>query len=549
MRVLFACLLAFVLISAAPPKRPGDALVTVHLAADGIDAEVQLDHQVTRFAFGDTSVVRDGDFELRTPGLTLKDDAVTAAAPFRAFRLHIRPAPEERDAKYPAHFRVGAGGVLYAPALKGDASAWRTRFVFATRPGEIRTPAAGAAEDGFVFIGPAALRRRTRGIELIADPAAPAWLAESSAQALAAATATYAGALGTKLPHAPVLIVVHRPSPRSFNVGDVTPTGVTSLRFYGESWKRFDPAAARGIQTFVLHEAFHFWNGGAVHSADGTPTWLHEGGAEYAALLGGLNGKVLTEEDVRLRLGQALDRCRSGLQQQGDKPLSQIPFLSMQLRYPCGMVLQWAADLHLRQASGGRRTLLDAWADMLRTARSRPGKDYGLRDFYAAARIADPRAFAPVRLLVDESGPARWDALPAALNALGAEIGQVPSPDGRRAALLFHLLRQNCRAGKDLHIGFYANPGALKLQSPAECGPLAGDPVLKSIEGGNAFDIGTETYAAVQRKCEAKEDVTIVTADGRTLAAACTAPLAPAPLTYVVKRWMPAGGVRVTAGR
>jgi hypothetical protein len=396
-------------------------------------------------------------------------------------------------------------------------------------------------EKGFVFIGPAALRRQYRDIDLIADPATPAWLVERSEQALAAAVAAYAEALGRKLPRKPLLIVLHRPSQRNFNIGDVTPGGITSLRFYGDTWKQPDELAAKGIQTFVLHEAFHFWNGGLAHHEEGTPTWLHEGGAEYAALVVGFRDKVLGEEDVRLRLGQALDRCRSGLEHQGDKGLAQIPFLSNQLRYPCGMVLQWAVDLQLRRATGGRRDVLGAWADTIRVASARPSHGYTLADFSAAAGIADAKAFAPIRLLADESGPARWDALPAALNALGAEIGQAPSPDGRRGALLFHLLRQNCRsmAPTESHYGFYFDNRVIKLDSPQGCGVLAGDPLLKSIEGGDPFEASAETYAAVQRKCAAKQAVTLVTADGRTLAAACDAPLAPAPLAYVVKRWMP----------
>jgi hypothetical protein len=542
MRVLLAFILAFVLASAAAPQRPGEAVVTIRLAPDGIDAEFRLDHPVTRFAFADRSVVREGDFELRTAGLALKGDTISAAAPFRAFRLHIRPAAEERDAKYPAHFRVGAGGVLYAPSLEADEAGWHTRFVFATAPGEIHTPANGAVEEGFVFIGPKSLRRQYGDIELVADPAAPAWLVDRSAQALAAAVASYTDAFGTKLPRKPLLIVLHRPSERNFSVGDVTPGGITSLRFYGSSWMHADALAAKGIQTFVLHEAFHFWNGGLAHHEQETPTWLHEGGAEYASLLVGVRDKVLSEEEVRLRLGQALDRCRSGLQHQGDKGLAQIPFLSNQLRYPCGMVLQWAVDLRLRQASGGRRDVLGAWADTVRVARARPSHGYTLADFSTAAGIADAKAFAPIRLLAEESGAARWDALPAALNALGAEVGQAPSLEGRRGALLFHLLKRNCRnmAPDQSHYGFYFDNRVIKLDSPKGCGVLTGDPLLKSIEGDDPFEPSAETYEAVQRKCAAKQTVTFVTADGRTLAVPCDAPLEPAPLAYVVKRWMPA---------
>ncbi|MDB5693049.1 MAG: hypothetical protein JWO81_2112 [Alphaproteobacteria bacterium] len=541
MRLWFAFFLALLLpLGGAEAAAPNRAAVTAWLAPDGIDVDIRLDRAVSRFDFADTDVVREGDFELLTPGLTLNGNSVTAPAPFRGFRLHIRPAAKERDAKYPAHFRVGAGGVLYAPALKADPAAWRTRLVVKTRPGEILTPSSGKMEDGFVFIGPAVLRRNYRDIVVIADPATPAWLVETSQAALATAVAAYTRALGASLPRKPLLIIRHRGGARSFNVGDVTPGGITSLRFYGDSWNRPDEKAARTIRSFVLHEAFHFWNGGLAHHDVGTPSWLHEGGAEYASLLAGVKGGVLSEEEVRRRLSDALDRCRFALQEQGDKGLARMGFLTNQVRYPCGMVLQWAADLHLRRASGGRLTLLDAWAETIRAARARPSRAYGLADFYKAARIDDPAAFAPVRLLVDEDGPARWSALPAALSVLGAEVAQVPTTNGRRGAMLFHLLRQNCRSlPNDASIGFYSADGRIKLQTPAGCGVLAGDPVLKSIEGGDPSELTAETYAAVQRKCAAKTAVTVVTGDGRTLAAACASPLGPEPQAYLVKSWMP----------
>jgi hypothetical protein len=87
--------------------------------------------------------------------------------------------------------------------------------------------------------------------------------------------------------------------------------------------------------------------------------------------------------------------------------------------------------------------------------------------------------------------------------------------------------------------------GGIRLQSPAACGVLAGDPVLKSIEGGDPFAPDAQTYAAVAKKCAAKEPVVLVTTDGRTLAARCEAPLPPEPLAYSVERWMPSQGANL----
>lgn len=539
-RFLLPALAWFAFSGGADPT--GRATVEVSMAPDGLRAVVALDRPTTRFAFSPADVVRAGDFELLTPGLKLSDDRVTAAAPFRRFELLIRPIGQERDAKYPAHFRIGLGGVLYAPALAGDPAAWRTRFEFRTAPGETRLPATGDVDGGFVFLGPAALVTETSDLIAVTDPATPSWLVERTRTDLAAAVRFYAGEIGLKLPRKPLLILKHDDQARGpMIVGDVSAGAVTALRFHGPAWTRPDPAVAKSVQSFVLHEAFHFWNGGLTVSALGTPTWLHEGGAEYAALMGGLSSGVLDEADVRGRLADALGRCRSGLEHQGDKALADLPFLSNQVRYPCGLLLQWSFDLQLRRASAGGRGVLDAWGYTIRTAFRRSGRQYGLSDFRRAAGLPGAGAVGPAALLIERSGPARWNELAPALNELGAEVEQVATPETRRQALVFHLLGQNCRAlPKGVEFGFYADNGRVKLDSPAGCGVLAGDPSLRSVEGGDPFAMTEATYETVRRRCAAGESVALTAADGRTLPARCAEPLGPAPPGYIVRRWRPA---------
>lgn len=534
--------LALAVGPAALAEQTGLAVIVARMAPDGVHAVVLLDRPVTSFTFAGRDVVRQGDFDVLTPGLAMRGDQVTSATPFRRFALRVRPMAEERDAKYPAHYRIGSGGVVFAPALKADPAVWKTRLTFRTAPGEVRLPATGDVGEGFVFIGPAALRRELPDVTVVADPATPLWLVERTRTDLAAAVSTFTAALRVALPRKPLLIVKHQAAARTFHVGDVTPGAITTLRFHGPGWMQTNAATGKMLQGFVLHEAFHFWNGGVASHGEGTPTWLHEGGAEYASLLGGLQTGLLNDKDVRDRLSQSLTRCREAVQRGGDKGLGAMGFLNNQVRYPCGMVLQWAADLHMRRASEGKRTVMDAWADTIRVARTRPGKSYDLADFYASAGIAEGSAFAPAALLVDRAGPDRWGALPAALNALGAGVSQVATADSRRPALLMHLLAQNClNLPEGSSTGFYFGDAAIKLDSSAGCGALAGNPLLKSVEGGDPFAMTDATYKAVQARCAAGVPVTLTTGDGRTLAATCIKPLADAPQAYVVDRWRPAG--------
>jgi hypothetical protein len=112
--------------------------------------------------------------------------------------------------------------------------------------------------------------------------------------------------------------------------------------------------------------------------------------------------------------------------------------------------------------------------------------------------------------------------------------------------LIFHLLRQNCTSlPANSGFGFYTHESSIQLQSPKGCGTLEGDPMLKTIEGGDPFALSEATYEAVQRRCAAGAPVTIVTADDRTLAAACARPLAPAPMDFEVRQWRLRPGLRL----
>ncbi|MEA3060794.1 MAG: hypothetical protein QOJ94_575 [Sphingomonadales bacterium] len=519
------------------------ASIVVTLAEDGAHVAVKLDRPVNRFEFVAGDVVWGDYADLLTPDLTFKDRVVEGAAPFRTFELRLRPSSEEHDAKYSIFYRVGGGGVLYGPGLAADPVRFRTQIRFRTVRGQVRYPAGNEPAKGLVFIGPPSMVSAGDGFVAVTDPAMPEWLAGLARADLAAAVRLYGDTLGTPLPTRPLLVMKFQEDALSTYVGDVTPGPVVALRFHGAKWSKPDAEAARTIHAFLLHEAFHFWNGSLATPADGIPTWLHEGGADYASLLVGESAGLMSDAEVRQRLGQALNRCRSALQDRGDPALGKAGFLSYWIRYPCGTVLHWAIDLTLR-ASASHHTSLDVWTATIAAARRRASHDYTLDDFYAAAGIADPGRVTPLALVVDTAGPERWRLLPEALNDLGADVGAQVTAVGRRTAMLFHLLRESCGPPeKSGGFGYYGVGETVKLQSPAACGVLAGDPVLRKVAGGDPFAPSAEIYAEVQRLCAAGKPVTFVTADSRTLAAPCRRPLPDAPPDFTVRRWLPPGAV------
>jgi hypothetical protein len=325
-------------------------------------------------------------------------------------------------------------------------------------------------------------------------------------------------------------VVITQAGPGEGFVGDVTPGPFVSLRFYGSPEEQLSNSYR--VTRFVSHEVFHFWNGSLVTNADGTPSWLHEGGADYAALLVGLDSGALDEAGMRGELGDALTHCRQGLEHEHDAGMNDIAFLSMNVRYPCGIVIQWAAALEAQRAAHGG--FFDIWAHMISAARARRQHTFTLADFYEGAGFDANAPPAAIRLLTVEHGAARWPQLTAALEALGADINSASTSDTRREAVIFHLLRQVCTSGP---FGFYNEATGIRLNANSTCTLLAENDVLTSIEGANLPAVSEATFAAVQTRCAARQEVRIVLNVNRPVSIPCRADLPAAREAYVINRW------------
>lgn len=529
-RIAAAFAFLFVCTSAVAQERLGTANVTARLTPDGVRAEVRLSRAVTSFSFDEADVVRDGDFTVLTENLTLSGDTITSDRPFRRFEVLVRPMTQERDAKYPAFYRVGQGGVLYAPALYADDASWRTRLRIQTARGEAMAPSAGPEDGGSVFIGPRAYITRIDQALVVAPPDAPRELFDATFNALRASMTFYTDELGITLPTQPVLVITGGGEGQGY-VGDVTPGPFVSLRFYGPGWAAPAPETRARLTQFVSHEAFHFWNGALLTSAEGTPSWLHEGGADYAALLSAHDAGALDDAGVRDALGEALTRCRDALKAQGDVGMNALSFLTQQVRYPCGIVIQWAADLSVRRASNDERDVLDLWSETLNAGLARTPRAYALGDFTGAE--GNEGVAAPIALLTEQSGDARWLDLTEALRGLGAAIDEAPNNTTRRTAMLFHLLRQNCPGAQS--IGFYTESTGLRLDNVAECGALA-NAILNSVEGGDPMDVSAETFERVRVACANGTGVSAVV-NSAASRLNCSRALPAAANAYVVQQW------------
>lgn len=530
-RAIFV-LVVFLFASSAMAQGLPHASIELEVSPAGVIARYKLDRPATTFEFSEQSVARVEDLSLQTPNLTLTETGVSGGAPFDRFDVKLIPLPRERDGRYPALFKVGDGVAIYLPILQGDPARWKTSITIKPPSGSTILPDGSLDGASAAFVGPVSYLKPARNFDLVAAPDLPDTLRSLLHKEMAHALTSYRRHTGLALQARPLVIAQYMGGNGYGQVGDVTPGPTTMLRFYGEDWLKPKPAGLPNVRRFIGHEVFHFWNAGLARPGD-APSWLHEGGADYAADLISAPRADRDAPEIIAALNRQLVRCQSALQlKHEDAAIESIAFLDASVRYSCGAAMMWAADLAVRGASGGKRTIFNVWAEVIRTGRTRPDGAYTLADFTKQL----PGPISVIELLTKEPGPGRWPKIAAAFNLAGAEISMATTLETRRFGLLFHLLGEVCP--KDVRRGFFTDDdGTIRLDSPASCQVVGGSPVLTSIEGQSPAALSPELYARVQDICAQRGVVKLRLDGARDVDLPCTRPLAHARETFVVNAW------------
>jgi hypothetical protein len=500
---------------------------------DGLLAVYSLPTPVERLEFDQKAPV------VRQDTWRMPDDMVLAEGvlrrkdgkPFEAFEVRITPDTASRDRSYPALTRVGQGWQVYGPYFR-PVNDKPPVVAHVTRPrGWVVTSAKAKGADrisldGWAFVGPSAYVAKGPAT-LIASPDIDAELKARIARAADGAATFYGHRLGVRLETKPTVIVARVPTFSGTRQGDVS-GGVVSLRFFGPDKDNWETSGM--VAKFVGHEFFHLWNNRVFQSRDGeNEPWLHEGMAEYAALLAGREQGQLSDAEVREELTDRLNACAFSLRPKG---LAGDPPKRGKAVYDCGVMVQWSADLKARSAAKGRRDVFDVWRDLF-TASQTGDWTYDAKGFLSqAGQSASPED--PLRLLMAPDVDDRWGRLTTALNGLGARIIGARSAPVERTDLLFHLEGLVCDGG----FGFYGGEAKeVKLDTGDRCGPLNGDPLIDAVAG---HDVVTDAFGARDAAveiCAAKGDIAFTYRGKLVATVACKTPLPSRPLAWTVEAW------------
>lgn len=487
------------------------AVIRLYPSGQSLRVVIELSDARATLRFRDPAIPRDA-WTVETTGVRWTEGALVSSTPVRRVALLLGPDTTENGRGYLSAVRVGSGWQLHGPAFM--LADLETRLV-PSLPAQWMTWPRRALSQGYFYLGPRSQHQRQAAHELIAGPSVPLPLRALADSALAVALRDHARRFGLPLRDRPAMILTMDGPPGSFSYrGDVTDGGVMSLRF-GRDFTLGESASARqDVWLFVAHEAAHLWNS-HLAKADDDHRFLHEGGAEYAALQAGVSAGILTPEALRARLSDRLTECH---RQVGARDSLQQRMARGGAVYDCGTVLQWLGDLEAESTVGGyERT----WRALI-TKSLRERTPYTVQDF---------RALQPASSLAtqwfDVAPNQRWRTLDARLAGRGVTWENVPSSQAYVVAALLHLGRQVCERGAS--VGFALIDGRLKFDQEPRCGPIAQGPVIRAIESIDPLTDGALLFARVQERCRSGQPVRLTTdASGRSIDLSCAvAPAAP----------------------
>lgn len=567
---------------------PEPVLIELSVAEDGV-----LDWRVTLPAG-----LQRADFVVRHPPLRqalralaptpandcgqLDEHGVVLADPARCRQLHFRVQPQllARWATYEVAQPLSGGGVLlhtsyFALAAPGHGLRWRwvppaggkvlaegrlhdtpvVRQLGGAATTQALQAALGGLQDTTQLQGLRALLTQQYvllsrapatplpGGTLVHDAQASPALVAAVGSALQADLQAYGQAYGV-VPAGPVGVVLTLADVRGFH-GDVTDGRMMRLRVDAKA-PPVDGPALQQLRRFVAHEVAHWWNMG-VYQSDPQRPWLHEGHADWAALLALHATGQVDAAGLRSELQSAFNTC---LLARGRRAAASLPpgYGGADNHYACGMSL-----MALAQAGVAARRGADA------AGRPAPSAPAALSASAPLALLAGlHRGAGP---MLDVAGFAAWaDAGPA--GALGrlltdptlpfdatfrqqaAQAGltqdhpldapDVPVPAALRSALAGLLMQQLMRADCGGSFGFWTEADHLRLDDKLACQTLRSGAQATHLQGLPLLAQPGPAWAAVVQACAAGQPLRVAYRVGADSHTPCTKPWSALPTSHFV---------------
>lgn len=560
MRFLLAALTALLLNGAAAEEPPRKAALTIMIstAGDHLRAHFHSDRPIDEIVLDDRQspenhaplwAVQMRQWRFLEPGwIPCKGFlARTDGATFQDVDLDLYPDDVPVGYASPLVFPAGGGFVLSSRYLLGNPRRFETTVIYKPREGEMLDIGASGPANPIqrdftraVYFGPASALTAEAGVRLVVDPAFPADARRSIVAEVRRSLAFYRERVGLELPWEPTLIMAALPPALDTShtgiVGNAFAGGVATFRFYGPGSLSGAEADRAALERVPAHEVFHFWDAYVGRALDGGRSpWIHEGGAEYAALLARRAAGQLGDKAFYRELDRTLLACRRQLGTQG---LDDLPPLERYRQsYPCGMIIHWIADMAIQHASHQQNGIFDLWRDLLLKAKGQGGF-YGADDFRDVLRARDPAALTAIDGLLKPDTGNRWAKLRAQLESYGVKTAPaLQSETEARLALFRQLVDLDCAKAGSWQLSEGLDGFRLYLGTRG-CRHFGPNTEVRAVEGFSLFSEAYAAHSAAMSKCAAGATVDLTLTDTRSIGIVCARPMAPlaySPPDFVVR--------------
>jgi hypothetical protein len=530
-----AALVLFTTLFAAAPLATAAAAVDcapagmtnidVTRAGDTALATYRFGAPIACLALGERGDVRKMTWDLQTAGAELSADGNTVRFAAPRTDLNVRLRAFDHD---------GAIDRVYSPLIAfgdGTAVAVYTRYLYPAMtsggvfiafngfspiaPERPVGPQRLGIEQTYMIVGQPTVARRGQ-VAAVIDQAMPAALLVQVNRTMVQGEAALHGVTNATGPFT-YLITYTEPAIPDANWRGDTLGHLVRLNFMGAPWQAGAAEHRKMVDDFILHEMFHTASTPALNPDLPGAMSLSEGGAEAGS------------RDLHRRIDPAanatvtadIDNAIAGCQELPGATLADKERQSQRSApYVCGMALQYLV------AAAVQRDPLDIWHALLTSARPRAAGWPGFLS--AAAATGKPDADALAILGAMTASRTDWTTGVQQLTSAGllrrrteAELAQPAFARRYRAAAIFHLLKQTCRARH----GFNTQAGAYLLDAPP--GTSCAAPDKFRLVRMNGIDLARDAYRAydeLARRCAAAVPVVLSDDQGRTIELACNTP-------------------------
>ena len=449
-------------------------------------------------------------------GVLLFTGYYAATAPHATIRWRFTPSPGD--------YGVDAGGRHDAAWEVTAGDAWQG----ATGQGDQRHSdewLVGQHAQHAVYLGHSPITQVGK-LLWVRDPALPPAIVDTVGRAGPRAWDAYARASGRQPAGGAAIVMLSAPSGGHYGYhGDHTAGDVLRLSF-AQSDQAPTARALAQWSTFVAHEIAHLWNNG-VFASDPDRPWLHEGDAEWIALVETHDAGLMSDRTLADELASRVNACllvrrdnaaailRKGRSRQDDP-------------YGCGVALQLLgyARLHALRPDA---TPLGLWGEL---HRAHPALDTaGFAQFFDAGGPPQVQA-----LLLDDKTPfaSTYRARLAAWLPLRDAEGE-PAGESSRQQIAFELMGRINQADCG-GTGFTLVPdkGEFVLDADLRCHALPAGAHATTIAGVPAVAQPRAAWRALQRACAADGHFQVGFNDRGPATLACPNPVPDLPPQIVL---------------